>query len=118
MAPVLPLDVEALLHQLPGSYILLAPDNTILEASDEYLATTLKRREEVLGRNILEAYKAIGENEDQVLADSFEQVRRTRKPYVMPLIRYDLERDPGQGGAVKNDTGKPPITPFSTPRAS
>lgn len=101
MATALPLDVEAILHQLPGNFILLAPDNTILEASDEYLATTLKRREDVLGTNILDAYKAIGENEDRVLADSFERVRQTRKPYVMPLIRYDLERGADQGGGTE-----------------
>ncbi|MDB5234664.1 MAG: hypothetical protein JWR44_1657 [Hymenobacter sp.] len=93
-----PLELDAILHQLPGNYILLAPDNTILEASDTYLATTLKRREDVVGTNILDAYKAAAQNEWQVLADSFEQVRLTRKPYTMPLIRYDLQRVGVPGG--------------------
>jgi PAS domain S-box-containing protein len=97
-ASALPLDLDAILHQLPGNYILLAPDNTILEASDDYLAATLKRREDVVGTNILDAYTAAEQNEWQVLADSFEQVRQTRQPYTMPLIRYDLKRPAGQGG--------------------
>jgi PAS domain S-box-containing protein len=97
-ASALPLDLDAILHQLPGNYILLAPDNTILEASDDYLAVTMKRREDVVGTNILNAYTAAEQSEWQVLADSFEHVRQTRQPYAMPLIRYDLKRADAPGG--------------------
>ncbi|QJX45640.1 PAS domain-containing protein [Hymenobacter taeanensis] len=92
------LDIDALLHQLPGNYILLTPDNIIIDASDDYLAVTLKQRADIVGRNILEAYTAAEQNEWQVLADSFEQVRRLRQPFTMPLIRYDLQRTDGQSG--------------------
>lgn len=111
-ASALPLDLTAILHQLPGNYILLAPDNTILEASDNYLAVTMKRREDVVGTNILDAYTAAEQNEWQVLADSFEQVRQTRQPYTMPLIRYDLKRLDAQGGGYEERYWQATNTPI------
>ncbi|WP_303310088.1 PAS domain S-box protein [Hymenobacter sp. BT730] len=106
------LDITAIIRQLPGHYILLTPDNTILDASNSYLAITLKKREEVIGRNILEAYAAINENEWQVLADSFEQVRLHRQPFTMPRIRYDLQRTPEQGSGYEERYWQATNTPI------
>jgi PAS domain S-box-containing protein len=94
-----PLNLEAIIHQLPGNYVLLTPDNIILDASDSYLAVTLKRREEAVGRNILETYNGADQQGRQKLADSFEQVRQTRQPFAMPMFRYDLRRSDEQGGS-------------------
>ncbi len=45
-------DFKALFESAPGLYLVLTPDFTIVAASDAYLAATMTRREDILGRGI------------------------------------------------------------------
>ncbi|MDB5267859.1 MAG: hypothetical protein JWP58_899 [Hymenobacter sp.] len=96
----LPIDYQALFQALPGSYLLLAPDGTVLDNSDQHVGVSLRTREQAVGRNIFDAYPSAPESQRD-LAASHEQVRRTLRPDIMPLLRYDLERPAEQGGGIE-----------------
>jgi PAS domain S-box-containing protein len=95
--PAFPVDYQHVFRSLPGLYLLLAPDGTILDHSEQHVQNALLPREQAVGRNIFEAYPSAPESQQQ-LAASHEQVRRHRRPDTMPLVRYDLERPAALGG--------------------
>lgn len=89
------------LWQLPDNYLLLAPDYTILDASDRYLATTGRRRDAIVGRNAFDVFPRAEQNDWRTFADSFEQVRQHATSHTMPRIRYDIPRPGGQGDGLE-----------------
>jgi PAS domain S-box-containing protein len=93
-------DYQALFRALPGSYLLLAPDGTVLDNSDQHVAVSLLPRAQGVGRNIFDAYPSAAESQRD-LAASHEKVRRTLLADTMPLLRYDLERPAEQGGGTE-----------------
>jgi PAS domain S-box-containing protein len=95
-----PVDYHALFRALPGSYLLLAPDGTVVDNSNEHVAVSMLPREQSQGRNIFDAYPSAPESQRD-LAASHEQVRRTLRPDTMPLLRYDLERPAELGGGTE-----------------
>jgi PAS domain S-box-containing protein len=94
------IDYNALFRSLPGSFLLLSPDGTVLDNSDEHVAISLLPREKAQGRNIFDAYPSAPESQRDLHA-SHEQVRRTLRPDTMPLLRYDLERPAELGGGTE-----------------
>ena len=101
MADTFPsIDYNALFRMLPGSYLLLAPDGTVLDNSDQHVEVSLLPREQAVGRNIFEAYPSALESQRN-LAASHDQVRQTLRPDTMPLLRYDLERPAELGGGTE-----------------
>ncbi|MBU6121216.1 PAS domain-containing protein [Hymenobacter siberiensis] len=96
----LPIDYRALFHALPGAYLLLAPDGTVLDNSDQHVGVSLLPRAQAVGRNIFDAYPSAPESQRDLHA-SHEQVRRTLLPDTMPLLRYDLERPAELGGGTE-----------------
>ena len=95
-----PVDYSALFRALPGSYLLLAPNGTVLDNSDQHVEASLLPRSQAVGRNLFEAYPSAPESQRD-LAASLEQVQRTLRPDTMPLLRYDLERPAAQGGGIE-----------------
>ena len=96
----LPLDYRTLFHALPGAFLLLAPDGTVLDNSDQHVGVSLLPRSQAVGRNIFDAYPSAPESQRDLHA-SHEQVRRTLLPDAMPLLRYDLERPAELGGGTE-----------------
>ena len=92
------------LWQLPEHYLLMAPDYTILDASDLYLAATLKQREAIVGRNVFDVFPRDEQNDWQVFSDSLEHVRQhAHAPHHAPHpLRHAAPRRAGRrpGGAV------------------
>jgi PAS domain S-box-containing protein len=89
------------LWQLPERYLLLTPDYTILDASDAYLAATMKERGAVVGRKLFDVFPREEQNEWQVFADSIDHVRQHGEPHTMARIRYDIPRPAGQDGGLE-----------------
>ena len=114
-APLLPpVDFQDLFHLLPDSFLLLAPDGTILNNSDQHVAVSLLPREQAVGRSIFEAYPSAPESQ-QALFESHEYVRRHRQPHTMPLTRYDLERPAELGGGTEERYWQITHYPILTP---
>ena len=99
-APVTPIDYHALFRILPDNYLLLAPDGTVLDNSDGHVHVSLLPREQAVGRNIFVAFPSDPQSQSDLNA-SFDVVRQTLQPHIMPLLRYDLERPLEMGGGVE-----------------
>lgn len=100
-ATPLPVDYQQVFHALPDALLLMAPDATILDNTDEHVAVSLKARAEVVGRPLFEAFPAVNQNQGDIMEASHAHVRQHLEPHTMPLIRYDLERPAEQGGGFE-----------------
>ncbi|GAB3243521.1 hypothetical protein GCM10027346_40330 [Hymenobacter seoulensis] len=97
-------DLPALLSVftvLPGAYLLLSPELIIQAVSNEYLAATASRREQLLGHPMFEAFpdNPMAPEAQAVdnLRSSLLQVLSTGQPHEMPLQRYDVRDQDNPG---------------------
>ncbi|WP_018615600.1 PAS domain-containing sensor histidine kinase [Segetibacter koreensis] len=91
------IDFQAIFQSLPGNYLILKPDApyfTILAASDEYAKVTLTTRENIIGKNLFDAFpdnpadfRATGKAQ---LTSSLLTVINEKKPDEMAFHKYDL----------------------------
>jgi PAS domain S-box-containing protein len=116
------MDYLRLFRQLPYTSIVFGPDFSIVEATDEYLAMTQRRREEIVGHSVFEAFPDNPEDPNSrntgLLRQSIERVIKTAEADVMDLLRYDIPRPEAEGGGfatrywdvthvpVKDENGK------------
>ena len=92
-------DFEAVFNSAPGSYLLLAPDLTIVAVDQAYLAATMTSRDAILGRGLFEAFPDDPNDPDATgvrnLRASLERTLATRKPDRMAIQRYPIRRPDG-----------------------
>jgi signal transduction histidine kinase len=108
-------DFRALFEGAPGLYLVLDPDFRIVAVSDAYLAATMTRRDEILGRGIFDVFpdnpddpEATGEAN---LRASLEHVRRHRVLDTMAVQKYDIERPEEEGGGFEERFWSPLNSP-------
>jgi len=86
---------------MPGAVALLSPDLVIMDVSDGYLDAAGRQSEDIVGRNILEAFPDNpadpGDTGPHDLRTSLEAVLTNRMPDFIDPTRYDVE-DPGRPG--------------------
>lgn len=95
-------DFRVLFEAIPGLYLVLLPDFTIVAASDAYLAATKTRRVEILGRSIFDVFpdnpgdaSATGTTN---LRASLARVLKRCAPDIMPVQKYDIRLPESEGG--------------------
>ena len=95
-------DFRRIFESAPGCYLVLAPDLTIVAASDAYLRATMTRRETILGRGLFDVFP---DNPDDPAASgvgnlraSLERVLRSRAPDTMAVQKYDVRQPDADGG--------------------
>lgn len=101
--PVYDLDFRALLHAMPGPWVVLgadAPRFTILEVNESYSRAAMRSPGELLGRGVFDAMPDANprdreRNGEANVRASLERVIRTRSPHRMPIQRYDAQRPDG-----------------------
>ena len=49
-------DIRSLFDSLPGLFLVLTPDYNVVTGSDAYFASTMIKREEVVGRNMFDIF--------------------------------------------------------------
>ena len=96
------LDDGAVLTALPVAVLVMDRRLVIREANAAYLALTGRTRAEVLGRDVFDAFPENPDGVGQVegpasLRASLQRVLSTRAPHAMPLLKYDVESEPGSG---------------------
>src|SRR6185312_437670 len=98
-------DFRALFEAAPGLFLVLDPELRIVAVSDAYLAATMIRRDDVLGRGVFEVFP---DNPDDPgatgvgnLRASLERVRKTVKPDTMAVQKYDIRRPEPDGGGFE-----------------
>ena len=97
-------DYEAAINASPYHYLFLATDLTIIGANDAYLNTTRMRREQLIGRNVFDAFPPDPDDSqgEQQIRASMARVLATGKPDTIALVRYAIP-DPASGGQGKVD---------------
>jgi hypothetical protein len=90
---------------VPGLYLVLSPDLTIVAVSDAYLRATMTQREEILGRGIFEAFP---DNPDDPSATGVSNLRASLKrvlqgkvPDTMAGEKYDIRKSQSEGGTFE-----------------
>jgi signal transduction histidine kinase len=86
-----------LFQAIPGHYAVLDPDYNILAATDEFLAMAMAERDDVIGRNMFEAFPDPAPDEPgrRFMIESLERVKRDLVPDVMAVQRYDVRMEEG-----------------------
>jgi|CXWL01.1.fsa_nt_gi PAS domain S-box-containing protein len=109
------LDFRALFESAPGLYLVLTPDLSIVAVSDAYLAATMTRREEILGRGLFEVFP---DNPDEAgatgvsnLRASLSRVLANRAADAMALQKYDIRRPASEGGGFEERYWSPVNSP-------
>lgn len=100
--PFATLDFQALFQALPGLYLILSPDFTIVAVSDAYLRATMTKREEILGRGIFEVFPDNpgdpGATGVHNLRSSLQRVLRDKVSDTMAVQKYDIRKPASEGG--------------------
>lgn len=93
-------DYRNLFSNLPGLYLILTPDLSILEASKNYLVATYTNIDEIRGKNIFEVFpddmsnaEATGVNN---LRFSLNYVLKNKREHIMAPQRYDVLQPNGE----------------------
>ncbi|AKZ63921.1 histidine kinase [Herbaspirillum hiltneri N3] len=94
-------DFQLLFESVPGLFLVLLPDFTIIAVSDAYSQATLTRREQIVGRHLFDVFP---DNPDDPAADgvanlrsSLERVLATKAPHAMAMQKYDVPYPDGKG---------------------
>jgi signal transduction histidine kinase len=98
-------DFRTLFEALPGLYLVLDPELQIVAASDAFLAATMTKRDQIVGRGIFDVFP---DNPDDPRASgvsklgaSLNRVRSQRKPDAMAIGKYDIPRPEEEGGGFE-----------------
>ncbi|MET0264695.1 MAG: ATP-binding protein [Duganella sp.] len=98
-------DTSLVVQALPFALLVLdtSPEFRILHGSDEYLAATVSKRSEIMGRPMFDMFPAESETADGParLRASLEEVLRTGQSHTMDLQRYDVPNRQDGGFIVK-----------------
>src|SRR5687768_8246314 len=117
MSPANLPNFRALFESAPGLYLVLTPELTIVAASDAYLAATMTRREEILGRGLFEVFPDNPEDPAATgarnLRASLERVLQLGQPDTMTVQKYDIRRPESEGGGFEERFWSPVNTPVS-----
>jgi signal transduction histidine kinase/CheY-like chemotaxis protein len=112
-------DFKALLEGAPGLYLVLDPELTIVAVSDNYLAATMTKRADILGRGLFEVFP---DNPDDLeatgvsnLRASLDRVHRDLVPDTMAIQKYDIRRPESEGGGFEVRYWSPLNTPVLGP---
>ncbi|MCR5874627.1 PAS domain-containing protein [Phenylobacterium sp. J426] len=93
-------DFRALFERLPSPYMILDRELRYVEANAVYCEILEREREDLIGRNIFDAFPDNGESGRRLRA-SFERVLATGQPDSLPLIPYPIERPASRGGGFE-----------------
>lgn len=97
-------DFRALFEGLPTAYLVMSPDLVIVEANRAYCDLLGRRRGDLLGRYVFDAFPpsadALDEDGANTLQASFERARDSGRPDALPLYAYSVA-DPVTGQPVQ-----------------
>ena len=112
-------DFQTLFQSVPGLYLVLTPDLTIVAASDAYLRATMTKGDEVLGRSLFDVFP---DNPDDPAAAgvrnlhaSLQRVLQGKLTDNMPVQKYDIRKPESEGGAFQERYWSPVNAPVLGP---
>src|SRR3984957_17351736 len=112
-------DFQLLFESVPGLYLVLASDFTIVAVSDAYLKATMTKREEILGRHIFDVFPDNPDDPNATgvkkLRASLERVLKHRVADTMAVQKYDVRKPASEGGAFEERFWSPRNSPVLGP---
>jgi two-component sensor histidine kinase len=99
-APAAAPDFASLFRVLPSPYMILDRQLRYVEVNDAYCAVTERRREDLIGVDLFEAFPEPGESGRRLRA-SLQRVLDTGQSDSLPLIPYAIERPAARGGGFE-----------------
>lgn len=119
MNPLSGPDFRLLFESVPGLYLVLAPDLTIIAVNDAYLRATMTKREEIVGRGIFDVFPD-NPNDLQAtgvrnLRASLHRVLKDKTPDHMALQKYDIRKPESEGGQFEERYWSPVNLPVLSP---
>ena len=109
------LQFRALFESVPGMYLILKPDLTIVGASNAYLHATMTKREEIMERGLFDVFP---DNPNDPSADgvsnlrsSLERVLKNGSTDTMPIQKYDVRNPESELGAFEEKYWSPINSP-------
>ncbi|WP_426977238.1 PAS domain-containing protein [Pseudarthrobacter sp. O4] len=94
---VAPEDFRRLFESSPAQYVVVNREFRIVAATDSVLEAGGRRREDIVGLLITDAYPDNPDNPDangtEVLRSALQRVLDERTGHVLPIQRYDIEVD-------------------------
>ena len=98
-------DYEAVFNSAPGSYLLLAPELTIIGVDDAYLTATMTSREAIVGRFLFDVFpddpNDPGATGVRNLHASLLRAIVSKQPDRMAVQRYPIRRPAEAGGGFE-----------------
>ena len=108
-------DYKLLFESVPGLYLVLTPDLTIVAVSNAYLAATMTQRAAILGRGIFDVFPDNPSDPNATgvtnLSASLQRVLESGMADTMPLQKYDILRPEEAGGGFEERFWSPLNTP-------
>jgi hypothetical protein len=108
-------DFQTIFEFIPGLYLVLAPDLTILAVSEAYLRATMTKREEIIGRALFDVFPDNPDDPEACgvrnLRASLNRVQRYRQGDAMAVQKYDIRRPAAEGGAFEERYWSPYNSP-------
>lgn len=119
-SPSIPVsDFRLLFESAPGLYLVLSPDLRIVAVSDAYLRATMTRRNDLLGRDMFDAFPDNPQDPTasgvRNLRASLERVLRHRTADTMAVQKYDIRRPEAEGGGFEERHWSPVNSPVFSP---
>lgn len=89
-----------LFRAFPETSVIISPDNyKIIDATDAYLEVTMRTREELEGKSMLEAFPdnpgSCASSNSDLLKKSLDFVIQNKEVHYMELLRYDIPKPDG-----------------------
>lgn len=113
------IDFRAIVAGLPGLFVVMDKDLKIVEVSDAYNVATMTRRQNMLGKTMLEVFP---DNPEDPTADgehnlrtSLEHVLKSGLPDTMAVQKYDIRKPPEEGGGYEERYWTPINSPILGP---
>lgn len=108
-------DFRALFESAPGLYLVLKPDLKILAVSEAYLRATMTKRDDLVGRGLLEVFPDNPDDPNATgvenLRASLDRVLRNRTSDAMAVQKYDIRRPESEGGGFEERYWSPSNSP-------
>lgn len=97
-------DFLKIFNSLPGLFIVIKTDFTVVATSDNYAMTAMKTRDEMVGRRFFDLFPVdpLEPEYRNTVRSSFERVIATGQEDIMPQQKYRLKVPESEGGGYED----------------